>query len=105
MWMKKGKENFKKSVRDSLDSVTIDIARRFAAKARRYMLAYQYFDNLEQQQSGEETGNPVASEKVHVNYEEIENFVRKKAKNHRSSADQDTGYIAKIWREAQGISG
>ena len=90
---KKGKANFHAAVRQSLHSVSIDTMRKFSAKARRYMLVYKLFDSA---------ASPEEYASKGMSYREIERFVDKLMKVHRSAADQDTGFITKTWREAQG---
>jgi len=36
-----------------------------------------------------------------LSYREIEQYVNKIMKVHRSTADQESAFIAKVWREAQ----
>jgi hypothetical protein len=89
---KKGKEKFHAAVRKSLESVSIELMRKFSAKARRYMLVYSLFDS---------NANPEDFESQGLSYKEIEKFVDKEMKVHRSALDQDHGYIARTWRNAQ----
>ena len=67
---------------------------RMSAKARRYMLTYRLFD---------EYGDDANFENEGLSYAEIEKYVSKIVKYHRSSAGQDTGFILGIWREAQNL--
>jgi hypothetical protein len=90
---KKGKANFHASVRESLHSVPIETRRKFSAKARRYMVVYSLFDS---DVPPEEFGS------LGISYSEIEKLVNKESKVHRSALDQNTGFIAKAWRESQG---
>ena len=54
------------------------------AKCRRYMMAYNAYDN----------------NKDPLTFKVIERFV-KMAKTHRNIADQDKAFVEKAWREAQ----
>jgi hypothetical protein len=92
---KKGIDNFRKSVKESVNEVTIKNVRRFGARIRRYMLAYCHFDS----DYNDEEGNHQQENKV--TYEVIENFVKKESKSHRSVMDCETGYLTKVWRESQ----
>jgi hypothetical protein len=89
---KKGKEKFVHCVKESLRSVSIGLARKFSAKARRYMLTYQVFDNAGDYEDFQSKG---------LSYQEIEKHVTAKMKAHRSSADQECRYISQVWRESQ----
>ena len=60
---------------------------RFAARCRRYMLAYM-------NQARETRDSP-----PNLTYHGIEKF-QKNIKTHRNTADQDWGYIAEDWRES-----
>ena len=73
---------------------SVDIMRRMSAKARRYMLTYRLFD---------EYGDDANFENEGLSYAEIEKYVSKLMKCHQSSADQDTGFISRIWREAPNL--
>jgi hypothetical protein len=90
---KKGIRNFRESVRESVDVVSVDNVRKFGGRIRRYMLAYCHFDN--KSSSGDE------EEKA--TYEAIEIFVKKESKSHRSILDCDTGYLSKVWRESMQV--
>ena len=83
---KRTKDLFQESVRESLCHVRIDHARKFAAKARRYMLCYKHYA-----ESGDK-----------VSYDAIEKFV-KTCKTHRSAVDQDTKFIVQIYRQSVGL--
>jgi hypothetical protein len=87
---KKGIANFRKSVRESVEAVKVENVRRFGGKIRRYMLAYLHYDR----RNGEE------NEENKATYQEIESFVKKTSKSHRSIADSEVGYITKILRES-----
>lgn len=89
---KKGKTAFWDCVKSSLRSVTVNHMRKFSAKARRYMLTYKVFDNA---------GSYADFETEGLSYAEIEKHVTKLTKTHRSSGDQEKGYIAQVWRESQ----
>ncbi len=88
---KTGKENFLKSLKQSLSKVTVEHRRKFSAKARRYMLTYRLFDS---------EGTLEDCEKRGLTYKDIEKHVKTLFKAHRSSFDQEYGYISKIWRES-----
>ena len=77
---KRQKEKFLAAVNKCLKDVTVEHVTKFAAKTRRYMVAYQNIDVDE------------------LSYEIIEKFV-KKIRTHRSMADIDIAYIEKVWRE------
>jgi hypothetical protein len=79
---KHSSDGFRSVVRDSIATATISNARKFCGKARRYMLAYSYFDRNED--------NPT--------FDEIEKFVKHKAKTHRNVADSDVGFISQAVR-------
>ena len=85
--IKKGKENFEKAIRESVRKVTKEHVSLFSAKCRRYMLAYKH--KAQEREGGE----------PQLTYEGIERFV-KRIKCHRNTADQDTGFIARVWRES-----
>jgi hypothetical protein len=79
---KRGKANFKKSVREALsrDNLEISTVRKLSAKARSYMLAYHSIDGC-------------ADEKGTSSHHMIEKIV-KTFKTHRNVADSDTGFVA-----------
>ena len=77
---KKTKDSFLECVRKCIESVEVNHVSKFAAKNRRYMVAYR---NIEHDQ---------------LSYETIEKFV-KKIRTHRNMADSDKGYIERVWRE------
>ena len=84
---KKGKANFEKAIEESVRIVTKEHVNKFAARCRRYMLAYA--------NQGRQTRNG----EVQLTYKGIEKFV-KTFKCHRNTADQDKGFIAQVWRES-----
>jgi len=86
---KKGKDRFKDCVKKCLRKVIINHIRRFSARARRYMLTYSLLDSSE------------SLEGHGLSYREIEQYVAKKMKAHRCTSDQESAFIAKIWRESQ----
>jgi len=88
---KKGKTLFTSCVETSLKKVSVYHVRRFSARARRYMLTYSFLDS------------PESLAGHGLSYREIEQYVDKKMKVHRSTADQESAFIAKVWREAQKI--
>jgi hypothetical protein len=85
---KRGIVNFRRSIRESIDFVSVDHSRKFAAKVRRYMLAYIHYDKRTDSNSPKPT------------YQQIEHFVKTESKTHRNVADSEFGYIAKIWKES-----
>ncbi len=82
---KKGKENFKKSVRQALSQKNLKTGtvRLLSAKARSYMLAYLSIDEC-----------PGAKD-TKTSHQMIEKLV-KKWKTHRNVSDLETGFIAGI---------
>ena len=86
--MKKGKDNFDKAVRRSVRTVTRRHMNLFAAKCRRYMLAYMNDARLTQ--DGEAA----------LTYDGIEKF-QSTFKCHRNTLEQDKAFIAKVWRESK----
>jgi hypothetical protein len=80
---------FHRSVKESLDKITIDLARRWSGRCRRYMIAYKHM--AEDEAAGQTK-----------TYSEIERFV-KEFKTHRNANDYDKQYISRLWQEAQGI--
>jgi len=85
---KKGRDLFRSCVKKSLKKVTVEHIRRFSARARRYMLTYMLLDS------------PESLEGHGLSYHEIEQYV-KKMKVHRNTADQESAFIAQVWRESQ----
>ena len=81
--MKRTKDKFQKIVRESVEFVRKDHVIKFAAKCRRYMMAYNAYDN---------SNDPLT-------YKLIERFV-KMAKCHRNIADQDKAFVEMAWKEA-----
>ena len=81
---KRTKEAFEKCVRDSVKYVRKEHIIKFGAKCRRYMMAYNAYDN----------------DKNPLTFKVIERFV-KMAKTHRNIANQDKVFVEKAWREAQ----
>jgi len=67
--------------------------RKFSARARRYMLTYMFLDSSAESEDSNRQGLP---------YKDIELFVDRKMKVHRSCLDLEHGYISRVWREAQG---
>jgi len=90
---KKGKDKFHACVKKALGSVSIDHLRKFSARARRYMLTYMFLDSSAESEDSNGQGLP---------YKDIELFVDRKMKVHRSCFDLEHGYISRVWREAQG---
>jgi hypothetical protein len=92
---KKGLANFRKSVRDSVSYVTVDHVRQFSGLARRYMLAYNFFDNRDN--DNQDNDNITSAQ---PSYDEIERFVKKTSKTHRNVLDNDTSNINRVFKEA-----
>jgi hypothetical protein len=82
---KRSSQAFRASVQNSLQRLTIEQVQLFAAKARRYMLTYNMYDD---DQSKQQT------------YKGIEKYVKTEMKSHRCTGDQEWGYIALVWRQA-----
>ena len=80
MEKKNTKELFLECVRKCIESVKFNHVSKFAAKNRRYMLAYRNIEHDE------------------LSYETIEKFV-KTIKTHRNMADSCKGYIEQVWLE------
>ena len=78
---KKGKENFNRLVRECIEFVRKENVIRFSAKCRRYMLAY------------------LNAAEERLTYDKIDEFQRK-CKTHRNIADQEKGFIARVWKES-----
>ena len=100
--MKKGSANFIQSVHKSLDVVSVDMIRKFSAKARRYMLAYKAFGSGDDDNNNNENIENNDTNRS-VSYTEIEKFVRL-FKTHHNTQDQEKGYILSVWRDAVGAS-
>ncbi len=84
---KKGKNTFKESVLESLKTVKVEQTRQFSGRARRYMIAYQHYAKAIKEKGEKPT------------YPMIEKFM-KQCKTHRNAADQVTGWISKVLKEA-----
>ena len=84
---KKGKDNFEKAIEQCVRKITKEHVGRFAARSRRYMLAYM------NQARQTRDGSPA------LTYDGIERFV-KTFKTHRNTADQDKKFIAEVWTES-----
>ena len=80
---KRTKEDFQNIVRKSIEFVKQEHIERFAAKCRRYMMAYNAYDKK---------NDPLT-------YKLIKRFVRI-SKTHRNIADQDKAFIEKAWKDA-----
>lgn len=100
--MKRGKDNFRESVRKSLDNLsilTLPRMRKFSKRARQYIRAYQV---IEERQSGNGKTSIVAEKletQPHITLELIERVV-KKFKTHRCASDFDNGFIKEIFNES-----
>ncbi len=81
---KRTKKTFEGCVRASVRYVLKHHVTLFSAKCRRYMMAYNAYNNSE---------DPLT-------YKAIECFV-KMTKTHQNIADQDKAFVEKAWREAQ----
>jgi len=86
---KRGKARFRSCVESSLKRVSVDHIQKFSTHARHYMLTYALLDS------------PESLEGHGLSYHEIEQYVEKKIKVHRSTTDQESSFIAKVWRESQ----
>ena len=80
---KNTKKKFEIVVREAIEYVRKDHVEKFAAKCRRYMMAYK---NIENGSMG-------------LTYEWVERFV-KKTKTHRNILDQERGFIEEVWRDS-----
>jgi hypothetical protein len=87
---KKGLVNVRSSVLECVNKVTIDSVRKFAALARRYMLAYMFYD----------ADHEGAELRTKLSFESIERFVKRDKKTHRSVPDLDMGNASKVWKES-----
>ena len=95
---KRGKDQFRKSVRDALSRdmvLTIGRVRAFARRAREYILAYHSLNITS-------ALDPVSSPPV-LSSNIIEKVV-KSFKTHRSASDFDQGFIGNVVRTMNGIS-
>jgi hypothetical protein len=89
---KRTKKQFEEKVKDSLKSVSVQTMRRFSARARRYMLTYQLYDNQADYADFESAG---------LSFAQIEKHVNSTLKTHQNAFDQQKGYISQVWRESQ----
>ena len=80
---KKGKNNFRISVRKSFEGITLEMARKFARRARTYIITYDFIKK----------NNKEGNEKMNVN---IIDKVVKKFKSHRSALDFDKNFITSM---------
>jgi hypothetical protein len=102
--MKKGKDNFRESVKKSLDTqivLTIARQRKFSRRAREYMLAYHTLDNTEEVDENDLDDAEAKEKKPLMSAYLIEKII-KQYKCHRSAADFDTGFIARMVVEMKG---
>ena len=81
---KNTKAKFNDMVIESMNYIKKEHVRKFAGKARRYMLAYR---NLKSED---------------LTYTSIEKFV-KRSKSHRCTNDQDGAYIKRVWEESVNV--
>ena len=87
---KKGKENFRSLVADCLSTdegrgmggLTKEMVRRFSRRARHYVLAYFYIENVQEKNMDEEGLHELNIERI-----------RKEFKTHRSAIDFDEKFI------------
>lgn len=95
---KKGKEQFRKSVREciNIQHITKHHRQHFSRRAREYMLAYKIIDDDRQETEGQ-------AQKQNSSHLMIEKIL-KKYKSHRSAADFDSGYISAIVSKMRGQS-
>jgi hypothetical protein len=96
---KKGSEKFLDSVRacTSRDNLNVDLVRKCSKRARRYMLAYQAFNDMNKncnnnQEQEQEDDN---DDKLSLSYKLIEKAV-KSYKCHRSAMDTDAKFISTL---------
>ena len=96
--MKRGKANFRATVRKcfSRDIITIERVRLFSQRARAYMLAYQMLQEEEQGLALSLTGMDVKSTSCPVKVEKI----LKKFKTHRCAMDFDKAFCKKIFTKS-----
>lgn len=102
--MKKGKDNFRESVKKSLDTqivLTIARQRKFSRRAREYMLAYHTLDNTEEVDENDLDDAEAKEKKPLMSAYLIEKII-KQYKCHRSAADFNTGFIARMVVEMKG---
>jgi hypothetical protein len=81
---KKLGKNFEANVVESLGQATVDFCRKCNNRVYRFMLAYKHYD-----------ANPDDLS----SYEDIQRFVNKIFKSHRSAVDQDSGWIINLLKE------
>ena len=93
---KRSFQNFVKLVKESLDKVSIQMCRRFSAKARRYMVGYYH-------QWKEETVSPIAQGPAHIMDDKsslIKNErIQKMYKSHRDTNCTDGAFIESVMSE------
>ena len=91
---KKGSEKFLDSVRacTSRDNLNVDLVRKCSKRARRYMLAYKAFNDMNNQEQEQEDDN---DDKLSLSYKLIEKAV-KSYKCHRSAMDTDAKFISTL---------
>ena len=92
--LKRNKESFYKLVEKSTDSsengvLNREVIRKFAARARKYMLAYIAIDKQQDEQHNTD------DEELKISYSLIEKCV-KHFKSHRSAADFDNSFIKSV---------
>jgi len=94
---KRRKENFRNSVRQCLDRMTvltIERQRMFSKRARQYMLAYHSIElSKEKRESGGEAES--SNEKLEMSAYLVEKII-KTYKSHRGATDFDSAYIGAI---------
>ena len=85
---KKGKENFKNSVRSAMsrEHLTTDIIRKFSRRAREYIVAYKLLKcQLDEEEADTDLVTNISSKKI----EDMKSLF----KAHRCAADFDAGFI------------
>jgi hypothetical protein len=94
---KRRRENFHASVRQCLGQLTVELARKLSARARRYMLTYRYYHMFP---AASRTADTPGS----LKYADIEKYVKKELKSHRNIGDQEHKFISKIHSEATAVT-
>ena len=91
--------NFLKLVKESMERVTMKMARRFSAKARRYMMVYHH-------QMKEivllEASGVILNDGEKLSFCQNE-LLHKKYKSHRDASTMDGAFIERVMRECIGV--
>ena len=98
---KRSKEKFRALVSNciSRDELTIERRRKFARRARRYLLAYLALAKFKREATPEDEG---AAKEVTMSAALIEKIV-KQYKNHRCILDQERGFIRQVMNEMRTV--